>query len=128
MDNIDKLIHNYKEKLTEIVTKMNQLERAGDILTDKIDNINNLVDDNGEDYTSVADIDLAEKRKEELLNDIETVATKYIELQDNKTKLINQLRSLATRIDTRRSTGRGIGRGKKKNKTSKKRRNKKNYK
>jgi chromosome segregation ATPase len=124
MDNIDKLIHNYKEKLTEIVTKMNQLERAGDILTDKIDNINNLVDDNGEDYTSVADIDLAEKRKEELLNDIETVATKYIELQDNKTKLINQLRSLATRIDTRRSTGRG----KKKNKTSKKRRNKKNYK
>jgi hypothetical protein len=74
MGDIDNLIDKYRAKLTDIVTEMKQLERAGDMLIQQIDNIDNLVDGEGNDPTSVADPILAEEHKDQLLEDIEIVS------------------------------------------------------
>ena len=102
MGDIDKLIDNYRQQISDLVTEMEHLERAGDMIIQQIDNIDNLVDSEGNDPTSVAEPVLAEQRKDQLLEDIETITKRYMELEDTKNKLINHLRSLASRIGTRR--------------------------
>ena len=71
MGDIDKLIDNYRQQISDLVTEMEHLERAGDMIIQQIDNINNLVDSEGNGPTSVAEPVLAEQRKDQLLEDIE---------------------------------------------------------
>jgi hypothetical protein len=106
---LDEAINKCIQKLTEIVSEMDQLKEAYDILSVKIEHADNNLDDNGNDPTGVEQPSLAEQYKHDLLKKIEIVAEKYIELQNIQTKLINVLESLPNRMS-----------GGKKNKTLKK--------
>jgi hypothetical protein len=106
---LDEAINKCIQKLTEIVSEMDQLKEAYDILSVKIEDADNNLDDLGNDPTGVEQPSLAEQYKYDLLKKIEIVAEKYIELQNIQTKLINVLESLPNRMS-----------GGKKNKTLKK--------
>lgn len=130
MADIDALIDDYRSKLQKIVRDMETIQQQGNILSRRIENLENLVDEEGNSPTGVAEPVNAENYKNKLENDVKMLASGYQKLSLIQSKLIDELKSLANlnkndSSSNTTTTSRRRNRGGKKNRRNKTYKNKK---